>query len=174
MIASEPSNTLSVTPTAPPDAVSLRLTSLSTDGIEVSWSFPQQYGDALLSGFQLVRNGKCHGNIIPPDVSSVKISDIELGETINLQMISLTNHPVGKYTSLQQAPGYSMDQPQRENLLNHVSTKFIHSEYPACKIGPVLTVKYSNLVKPVVKIWTEKVTGFSAIVAFQTGIFFIF
>ncbi|RNA39090.1 hypothetical protein BpHYR1_016862 [Brachionus plicatilis] len=170
IVGSQPSNKLSVTPTAPPDAVQLRLASISTDGVELSWSFPQQYGDAVLSGFQLVKNGRCHGHIIPSDQSSFKVTDIELGETAEFQMISLTNHPVGKYTSIEKHPDYSMDQPQRQELFNPtVNASAVHSDYPACKISSILSVKYTNLVKPVVKIWTEKVTGFSAIVAFQTS-----
>lgn len=170
IIGSEASNRLSVTPTAPPDAVQLRLASINTDGVELSWSFPQQYGDAVLSGFQLVKNGHCYGSIIPSDQSSIKITDLELGETVEFQMISLTNHPVGKYTPIEKHPDYGMDQPQRQELFERrKNASTVRSDYPACRISEILTVKYSNLVKPVVKIWTEKVTGFSAIVAFQTS-----
>ena len=180
LVPSEYSNDLMVTPSAPPDPPRLRLAALSSDGIEITWQFPQQYGDAIVSGFQLVRNGRCYGNIIPPDVSMFKLSEIELGETVNLQMISLTNHPVGKYTALHDHPNFSMDQPQREFLMNgnddfeqraeKYKKKFgLHPDYPGCKAGPILAVQYTGLVKPAVKVWSEKVTGYSAMVIYQTS-----
>lgn len=178
IVASDLSNTISVTPTAPPDPVRLKLASISPEGIDVSWLFPQQYGDAVVSGFQLVKNGRLYGNIIPHDAVSFKITDAELGDVLNLQMISLTNHPVGKYTALHNHPNYIMEQPQREELLNGPTldptqppkrNSTIHPDYPACKIGPVLSIKYTHLVKPAVKIWTEKVTGYSAMLVYQTS-----
>ena len=45
----------------------------------------------------------------------------------------------------------------------------IHPTYPACVAGPELTINYTELVKPAVRVWTEKVTGFTALVAFQTS-----
>lgn len=146
------------------------MASISNEGVELSWSFPQIYGDAELSGFQLVKNGRCHGYIMPSDQSSIKLTDMDIGETAEFQLISLTNHPVGKYTSIEKH--CAMEQQQRQDLFNkRENGPFVRSDYPACNISSVLTVKYTNLVKPVVKIWTEKVTGFSAIVAFQTSKF---
>ena len=63
IIESELSNVLSVSPAAPPDAVKLKLVSITTDGIELTWPFPRQYGDALLTGYQMVKNGKLSGQI---------------------------------------------------------------------------------------------------------------
>lgn len=179
LIASELSNVLSITPSAPPEPVRLRVAALCSDGIEVTWPFPQQYGDAVVSGFQLVRNGRCHGDIIPYDCSVYKLTDVELGQTVSLQIIALTNHPVGKYTALHDHPNYTMDQPQREELVNSgfarsKSTIGFHPEYPACRPGPVLSLKFTGIVKPPVKVWTEKVTGYSALVFYQTSIFKIF
>ncbi len=136
----------------------------------------------IIQGFQLVRNGKLYGKIIGPDVTTYKINDIELGEKTDLQIIALTNHPIGKYTALHNHPNYTMDQPQREILLNgnlnenqQTHTKRmsdIHPDYPACKPGPVLGVVYTGLVKPAVKVWAEKVSGFSAMIVFQTSKYF--
>jgi hypothetical protein len=53
LIASELSSELFATPTAPPEPVGLRLAGLHLDGIDVTWSFPQQYGDATVSVFRL-------------------------------------------------------------------------------------------------------------------------
>ena len=46
----------------------------------------------------MLKNGKLYGSIIPPDVNSLRISDVSLGEKLNLQLIALTEHPVGKET----------------------------------------------------------------------------
>jgi hypothetical protein len=129
-------------------------------------------------GYQLVKNGKCYGNIIPPEVNTYRISDIDIGETITLQIICLTNHPVGKYTALHNHPDYTMDYPQREFLsntqddlsqskMNKVTD--INNLYPACKPGPALSVKYTNIVKPAIKVWTERITGYTATLFFQTS-----
>lgn len=185
LIASDYSTNLLASPAAPPDPVRLRVAAISTDGIEITWQFPQQYGDAVVSGFQLVKNGRLFGDIIPYDVNSLKLTDVEIGDTVNLQMISLTNHPVGKYTALHNHPNYTMDQPQREQLMNgppsssgvnessskssKKSHQIVHPDYPACRVGPVLAIKYTGLVKPAVRVWTEKVTGYSALVFYQTS-----
>lgn len=44
----------------------------------------------------MLKNGKLYGSIIPPDVNSLSIRDVILGEKIELQLIALTEHPVGK------------------------------------------------------------------------------
>ena len=49
-----------------------------------------------LQGYQMLKNGKLYGSIIPPDVSSLRIRDVSLGEKLTLQLIALTEHPVGK------------------------------------------------------------------------------
>lgn len=49
LASSEYSNNLMVTSTAPPDPPKLKLASISPEGIEITWQFPQQYGDAVVS-----------------------------------------------------------------------------------------------------------------------------
>lgn len=44
----------------------------------------------------MLKNGKLYGSIIPSDVNSLRIRDVTLGEKIVLQLIALTDHPVGK------------------------------------------------------------------------------
>ena len=46
---SEMSNTLSVMCPAPPTSPVLRLESMDSQGIDVTWTIPQQYGDAQIS-----------------------------------------------------------------------------------------------------------------------------
>ena len=162
---SEPSNMLSLTPAAPPEAVAIRLAAIAADGLDLTWPFPQQYGDANVSGFQLIKNGKLCGALIPPETTMYKLTNLEIGETCDLQLISLTDHPVGKYSELN---GYNPNYSTAEADSGEVR-KVVHPDYPACRVGPVLTLKYTHLAKPVVKIWTEKVTGYSAMVAFKTS-----
>ncbi len=128
----------------------------------------------------MIRNGRCYGNIIPSEVSTFRICDIDIGETVTMQIICLTNHPVGKYTALHNHPDYTMDQPQREFVSNcedisktggiNKITDINHS-YPACKPGPALSVKFTSIVKPAIKVWTERITGYTATVFFQTSKF---
>lgn len=46
IIESEFSNYLPVTPTSLPGPARLKLAAISPDGIDITWAFPQQYGDA--------------------------------------------------------------------------------------------------------------------------------
>ena len=64
-------------------------------GIDITWEVPQQYGDVVLSGYQLLKNGSFYGSAIPPEVTSMSIKDLSLGENVKLQIIALTEHPVG-------------------------------------------------------------------------------
>ena len=197
LVTSEMSNSLDVTPTAAPSQVRLRLAAVHDSGFDVTWSTAQQFGDATLSGYQLVRDGHFCRDIIAPDVTSYRVDDITIGETVTLQLVSLTNHPVGKYSALYQHPDYTMDQPQREFISNNLEdadltkdkrVKVMHrsllpknkkfnkgeNKCPACKPGPAFTFKYTGLVKPVSRIWTEKTNGFSTLLKFQTSIYFQF
>lgn len=45
----------------------------------------------------MLKNGKLYGSIIPAEVNSLRIRDVTLGEKITLQLIALTDHPVGKH-----------------------------------------------------------------------------
>jgi hypothetical protein len=70
-----------------------------------------------------------------------------------------------------------MDQPQREFITNGQETQMksnkyasnIHPAYPGCLPGPALSVKFTGIVKPAAKLWTERITGYSAMVIFQTS-----
>jgi hypothetical protein len=50
----------------------------------------------LFQGYQILKNGKLYGSTVPPDVQSLRIKDVELGEKISLQLVALTEHPVGR------------------------------------------------------------------------------
>ena len=49
---------------------------------------------AHTQGYQMMKDGKLYGSIIPADVHSLRIKDVNLGETIKLQLLALTDHPV--------------------------------------------------------------------------------
>ena len=57
----------------------------------------------------MLKNGRLYGSIIPPEVNSLRIRDISLGEKVSLQLIALTEHPVGKV-------GQKTAQAQEEEL----------------------------------------------------------
>ena len=126
----------------------------------------------------MVKNNKCYGTILPPETNTSRINDMEIGDLINLQVISLTNHPVGKYSAVQNHPDYTMDQPQREFITNgddgkdsRRSLSNMLQSYPGCVPGPALSVKFTGFVKPATKLWTERVTGYNAMAIFETSKF---
>ena len=49
MTESEVSNTMPVMCPAPPKSPMLRLEGMHTEGIDITWEMPQQYGDAAIS-----------------------------------------------------------------------------------------------------------------------------
>jgi len=44
----------------------------------------------------MLKDGQLYGGIIPPDSNNLCISDVMLGDSVTLQLIALTEHPVGK------------------------------------------------------------------------------
>ena len=44
----------------------------------------------------MLKDGKVYGSIMPPDVHSLRIKEISLGDRIELQILALTDHPVGR------------------------------------------------------------------------------
>lgn len=109
----------------------------------------------------MVKDGGCYGEIISPNQLTTLVGDCEIGETIRLQMISLTNHPCGKYVPYQDDAKLAREKFEKEEVY--------HLDYPACKPGPMLTVQFTHLVKPAVKIWSENVTAHSAMIIYQIG-----
>ena len=160
IIASEFSNNLSVTPTAPPSAVRLRLAAVYQDGFDITWSFPQQFGLATVSGYQLIRDSKLYKNIIAPDVSSYRVNDVEIGQIITLQIIALTNHSFHNYEENTNSEHSNNDKK---------NAQVIHPRYPACKPGPALKLKLTGVINPEIRVNVENITGFSAIVNFPTS-----
>ena len=43
-----------------------------------------------------MKDNKLYGSIMPPDVHSLRIKDVTLGDHVQLQILALTDHPVGR------------------------------------------------------------------------------
>ncbi|XP_067685414.1 uncharacterized protein [Haliotis asinina] len=187
------SNIVPVMAPAAPKSPKLRLEGLHPDGIDCTWQVPQQFGDASISGYQMLKNGKLYGSIIPPDVNSLRIRDMMLGEKVELKLIALTEHPVGKDTRkcLDGDSGIEggLSQPDERitattsephklifhahddptaDLPSSVKDVFIGDRYSGCAPGPELVVHYTGLVQPPREVWCEQVTGHSALIVWNT------
>ena len=44
----------------------------------------------------MVKDGKLYGSVIPPDVNSLRLKGLTLGEKLDLQILALTDHAVGR------------------------------------------------------------------------------
>ena len=51
---------------------------------------------ACVQGYQILKDGRLYGSLIPSDVSSLRIRDVALGSHVELQLLALTDHPVGR------------------------------------------------------------------------------
>ncbi|XP_064633270.1 uncharacterized protein LOC135491376 [Lineus longissimus] len=165
---SDHSNSVQITCPAPPMSPMIRIESMTTEGIDITWQTPQQFGDAQISGYQILKNGKLYGSTVPPDVQSLRIKDVELGEKVSLQLVALTEHPVGRHgqrdgmMSLDGDSGIDGSNPPDDKAHPEFGDK-----YAACKAGPKLTFRYTGLVQPPSRVWSEKVTGHSAIIVWN-------
>lgn len=68
-----------------------------------------------------MKNDSIYGSTIPPEVTSMNIRDVALGDEVKLQIIALTEHPVGGVDSSKQG----------------------HGRYAECKPGPKLSLQVS-------------------------------
>ncbi|XP_048739977.2 uncharacterized protein LOC125654190 isoform X5 [Ostrea edulis] len=186
------SNIIPVQAPAAPKSPELRLESMTPQGIRVTWLAPQQYGEAEISGYRLLKNGKLYGHIMGPDVNAVDITGISLGDRVVLQLVALTNHPVGKLerallelerdesSPRQQAQLTGSDQKvftltegvktkgwTKTESTNKLEDLLLGEKYAGCRPGPKLTVHYTGLVKAPDEVWLEQVTGHSALVVWK-------
>ncbi|XP_059161356.1 uncharacterized protein LOC131944640 isoform X2 [Physella acuta] len=163
--ASPMSNIIPVMAPAAPKSPKLRLEGLHPEGIDVTWVVPQQCGDAYISGYQMLKNGKLYGSIIPPDVNSLRIRDVTLGEKIELQLIALTEHPVGKSDRKSEM---DKDSGRGSSQQDEKTTDIFNGDhYSGCKPGPKLVVHYTGLVSAPVEVWCEKATGHSLLIVWK-------
>ncbi|CAD5112727.1 DgyrCDS1945 [Dimorphilus gyrociliatus] len=163
---SDDTNMIQVTCSAPPESPTLHIMSMDVDGIDVGWEMPQQYGDAAVSGFQMIKDDRFYGEIMPSDVYSMRIQEgIHLGDRITLQILALTDHPVGRETDAAPSSQDAISSiPENDIGLLEL---YIGGRYKACKLGPKLTIWYTGLVSPPIKVHAENVTGHSAVIAWK-------
>ncbi|CAF0740560.1 unnamed protein product, partial [Didymodactylos carnosus] len=141
-IESLPSNELSLKCSAPPKIPPPRLERMSPNGVDIVWDTPVEYGDAKLTGYQILKNGKAIGKQLPIEKNRASITDLEVGNRYSLQVVPLTDHPSGNAFRI----GEEYD-PER-----HFS------------VGPKLDIEYTDLVEIPKKIWIENITGHGAVV----------
>ena len=60
------------------------------------WTLQLTFFSSGYQGYQLMKDEKMYGSIMPPDVHSLRIKDCTLGDRIQLQILALTDHPVGR------------------------------------------------------------------------------
>ncbi|ELT90741.1 hypothetical protein CAPTEDRAFT_219540 [Capitella teleta] len=148
------SNTIPIACAAPPKSPILRVEGMNSEGISVHWELPQQYGEAAVSGFQMLKDGNLYGSIIPPDVHTLCIKGLSLGDVTELQILALTEHPVGR--------GAETVAPNKE-----LDELFNGEHYAGCKPGPKLRVHYTGLVQAPTRVWCENITGHSAVIVWS-------
>lgn len=115
-------------------------------------------------------NGNPLNKILPADATRTTIKDANLGETVNLQIMALTNHPCGQYSTNQEHPNYNMDYALLNGNSNNdleILSVIKNAKYTACKPGPSLIVQYNDLVLPAINIKFEKITGHSCIITWE-------
>ena len=115
----------------------------------------------------MMKNGKLYGSIIPADVHSLRIKGVTLGETIELQILALTDHPVGRGDN---QAGKADTAIEHNDTGKGPSEIFLGDRYAACAPGPKLTLLYSGLVQPPSKVWCEQITGHSALIVWSKGL----
>ncbi|XP_033744669.1 uncharacterized protein LOC117330483 isoform X1 [Pecten maximus] len=185
------SNTLRVIAPRVPHSPNLYLESMTTKGIEVTWMTPQQLGDVKLSGYRMMKNGHLYGGLIPPYINSWTISDTTLGESVTLQLIALTEHPIGKIEaeiaqrqrteqdkkmetaeltmSRSALIKYSKDLPTQgwpkmPQSARDPFEEHMGDRYAGCRPGRKLKVVFSGLVQPPTDVRIHQVTGHSALI----------
>ena len=109
----------------------------------------------------MVKDGALYGNIVPKSTLTTLVRDCVIGQTVRLQMISLTDHPCGKYIPYQNDILYAKDHYEKDIVF--------HPDYPACLPGPMLVVHYIHLTLPAVKVWYINKTSYSLQINFLIG-----
>ena len=155
-VISDASNMLVCSPPAPPLSPRLRVENMSILGIDLAWDPPSQQSLVPVTGFQVIKNNKVYGTSLPSECGSIRIREVTLGETVELQLISLTDHPVG---------GGSITSARRSDsgvYSNHA--EHVNVEKPA---GSKIIVQFTRLIMPPARVWMEKINGRNAVVCWS-------
>ena len=76
----------------------------------------------------MLKKGKLYGSIIPADVHTLRIKDVTLGEKVELQLLALTDHPVGRQDAAKDSPNEGDSGIEASTV--HDGT--INSEWQSC------------------------------------------
>ena len=80
----------------------------------------------------MMKNGKLYGSIIPSDVHSLRVQNLSLGEKVELQILALTEHPVGRHDTNTQQQDHKGQCTVRQVRLR--SDKPVHCKAGQCKV----------------------------------------
>ena len=151
-------------------------------------------------GYQLLKDKKRYGSMLPPEVNHLTIKDVQLGERIELQILALTNHPVGHNENekssdrdTERDSGIVSQTNEKGEKCTHINIRcttviynsimlisvtnvfmflvvtevLIGDRYSACRPGPKLIVHYTGLVSAPSRVWSENVTGHTAVIVWN-------
>jgi hypothetical protein len=93
-----------------------------------------------------------------------------MGDSVCLQVQALTNHPCGQFSMDLNHPNYDVNYAllnENGNDGKQVYSIVKNSRYSACKPGPSLNLRFTNLVLSPLKVQVEKITGHSAIITWE-------
>ena len=160
-IESRESNSLQKKAFLPPKGTPARIERMHPDGIDIVWdSIPTTTDEqqltvsdknthskgetVLFQGYQVLRNGRAVGKVIPVDQRRAAIRGLQLGNHYSLQVVPLT-----RLSTIEEGEEYD---PER------------HGHFLP---GPRLEVDFRDLVDVPSKIWTESITGRSAMICWS-------
>ncbi|XP_036357779.1 uncharacterized protein LOC115211041 isoform X2 [Octopus sinensis] len=155
-----PSNTLTVCSSKTSGSPKLYLESMTPDGIDVAWEVPEQKS-VVITGYQMFKNRLLYGSVIPPEINSLRIRDLTLGNEITLQLVALTKPPPNEDLSMQDVNEEASEKINKEKKDSAENLNYF------CEPGEKLNLHYTGLVQCPTKVWCEKVTGHSALIVWN-------
>ncbi|XP_071961343.1 uncharacterized protein [Antedon mediterranea] len=159
-IMSDESSPLTVCCPAVPASPTPRLAGMHGTGIDITWDAVQPFADAAISGYLLLKDGKPVLPIMDPNTQHHTLSGLVLGTSVTLQIVALTDHPVGRLKWNGEKIGHDyMEEP---------GNRYFEAEkYSACRPGSKLRVEYTGLVQPPTNVQCLNVTSQSAYITWE-------
>ncbi|XP_075241058.1 uncharacterized protein LOC142336253 isoform X3 [Convolutriloba macropyga] len=181
-IISEESNSVYFTPCAPPIPGTLTAKCFYQGGFQMQWEDPQEFGDAHVSGYQLIKDGQPYGPVLSSSARVGCIDEAVPGSFYRIQLVALCEHQICRkpfiiqgFTSTQyfmkvnsSAKLETAEQRKLQGLV--AETKKIQQQtkpiagYEGCLPGYSVVVPYRGLVHPPQNIKIVDVKGSSAVV----------
>ncbi|CAF1469981.1 unnamed protein product, partial [Adineta ricciae] len=143
-IESNSSNELRLKCAVPPKGTVPRIERMHSNGVDIIWEAPEEYGDVKLTGYQILNNGRSIGKALPVDRRRASISDLEPGQRYSLQVVPITDQPGG--VLFRKGEEYDADR---------------HGHYlPSEK----LEIDFTDIVQLPKQVWEEQIAGRSALI----------